>query len=149
VIPVNREYPQGMKLLSPCRWCQLPSKPQKCIFVFLKNVVVVQSPFMSYSLWPHGPQHARLPCGSLSPRVCSDSCPLSRWHYLTISSSATLFSCLQSFPSSGSFPVSRLFASGGQTVGASLSQSSTLCTPREGLECYLLLKWKRKRFPQL
>ena len=58
---------------------------------------------MSDSLRTHGLQHARLPCPSLAPRVCSNSCPLSRWCYLTVSSSATLFSvfsfCLQSFPS--------------------------------------------------
>ena len=53
---------------------------------------------------PHELQHARLPCPSLSPGVCSDSCPLSRWCYLTISPSATPISfCLQSFPASGSF----------------------------------------------
>ena len=64
---------------------------------------------MSDSLWPHGLQHARLPCPSPSPRVCSDSCPLSQWCYLIISSSATLFSfCLLSFPASGSFPMSSL-----------------------------------------
>ena len=56
----------------------------------------------------------------LSPRVCSNSCPLSQWYYLTISSSATPFSfCLQSFPASGSFPISWLFASVGQSIGAS------------------------------
>ena len=54
---------------------------------------------------------------------CSNSCLLSQWCYLTISSSATLFSCLQSFPASGSFPLSQLFASGGQSIGASLSSS--------------------------
>ena len=59
---------------------------------------------VSKSLQPHGMQHARLPCPSLSPRVCSNSHPLSQWCYLTISSSATLFSfCLQSFPASESF----------------------------------------------
>ena len=79
---------------------------------------------MSDTLQPHGLQHTRLPCPSLSPRVCSNSCPLSEWCYLTISSSATLFSfCLQSFPASGSFPVSQLSASGGQSIGASASAS--------------------------
>ena len=104
--------------------------------------------FMSYSLWPHSPQHARLPCLSLSTRVCSNSCPLSQWCYLIISSSAALFSCLQAFPSSGSFPVSCLFVSGGQTIGASLSQSSSWCILHEGLEYYLLLikQWKCKQF---
>ena len=56
---------------------------------------------MSDSLWPHGLQHARLPCPLLSPRACSNSCPLRQWCYLTISSSVTCFSfCLQSFPAS-------------------------------------------------
>ena len=62
---------------------------------------------MSNSLWLHGLQHARFPCPSPFPRACSNSCPLSRWCHPTISSSAIPFSsCLQSFPASGSFPVS-------------------------------------------
>ena len=74
------------------------------------------------SLWPHELQHARLPCPSLSPGVCSNSCPLSQWCYLIISSSAVFFYfCLQSFPASESFPMSRLFTSGGQRIGASAS----------------------------
>ena len=76
---------------------------------------------MSDSLWPYGLQHTRLPCPSLSPRVCSNSCSLSRWCHPTISSSVTHFSCHQSFPASGSFPVSWLFASGSQSNGASAS----------------------------
>ena len=57
---------------------------------------------MSNYLWPHELQHARLPCPSLSPRICSNSCPLSQWCHLTISSSVSSFSsCLQSFPASG------------------------------------------------
>ena len=55
---------------------------------------------MSNSLWPHGLQHARLPCLSPSPRACSNSCPLSQWCHPTISSSVSPFSCLQSFPAS-------------------------------------------------
>ena len=75
---------------------------------------------MSDSLQPHGLQHARLPCPSLSPGVCSNSCPPSQWCHSTISSSATPFSsCPQSFPASGSFPVNRLFPSVGQNIGAS------------------------------
>ena len=75
-------------------------------------------------LWPHGLQHARVPCLPLFPGVCSNSCPLSWWCYLIISSSATPFSfCLQSFPASGSFPVSWLFASGGKSIGALVSAS--------------------------
>ena len=71
------------------------------------------------SLQPHGLQHAKLPCPSPSPRICSDSCPLSQWCYLTISSSVVPFSCLQSFPASGSFLMSQFFASGGQSIRAS------------------------------
>ena len=76
---------------------------------------------MSDPLWHHGLQHARLLSPPIAPTVCSDSCPLSQWGYLTITFSATLFFCLQSFPASGSFPVSRLFASGGQSAGAPAS----------------------------
>ena len=77
---------------------------------------------MSNSLPSHGLQHTRLPCPSLSPRVCSNSCPLIWWGYLTISSSVAHFStCPQSFPPSGSFLRSRLFASSGQNIGASAS----------------------------
>ena len=79
---------------------------------------------MSDSLRPHGLQHARPPCPTLSPVVCSNSCPLSWWCHPTISSSVVPFSsCPQSFPASGSFPVSRLFAWGGQRIGASASAS--------------------------
>ena len=77
---------------------------------------------MSNSLRLHELQHARLPCPLLSPGVCSNSCPLSPRCYLTSSSSAIPFSfCLQSFPASGSFPMSWLFASGGQSIGNSVS----------------------------
>ena len=75
---------------------------------------------MSYSLRPHGLQYARLFCPSPSPIVCSNSCPLCQWCHPTFSSSVIL-SCLQSFPESRSFPVSQLFASGGQNIGASAS----------------------------
>ena len=77
---------------------------------------------MSNSLRPHGLQHSRLPCPSLSPGVCSNSCPLSQWCHPTISSFVTpFFSCPQSFPASGSFPVNRLFTSAGHSIGASAS----------------------------
>ena len=79
---------------------------------------------MSNSLWPHGLQHARLTCPLLLPRVGSNSHPLNQWCYLTISSSADPFSfCLHSFPAPGSFPMTWLFASGGQRTGASASAS--------------------------
>ena len=84
-------------------------------------VIVVQSlSHVSDSLQFHRLQHSRLPRPSPSPRICSNSCPLSQWCHPTISSSVILFS---SFPASGSFPVTRLFASGGQSIGASASAS--------------------------
>ena len=77
---------------------------------------------VSNSLWPLGLQHARLPCPSPSPGACSNLCPSSQWCHLTISSSVIPFSsCLQSCPASGSFPMSWLFSSGGQSIGASAS----------------------------
>ena len=87
----------------------------------INDIVVVQSLSRAWLLPPHGLQHSRLPCPSLFPRVCSNLCPLSWWCHPTISSSVTLFSCPQSFPASGSFPMSRLFASGGWSIGASAS----------------------------
>ena len=76
--------------------------------------------FVSNSLWPHGLQHTRPPCPSPTPEACSNSCPLSQWCHPTISSSVVpFFSCLQSFPASGSFPMSLFFPSGGQRIGAS------------------------------
>ena len=87
--------------------------------LFLFNRWVV-----SDSLWPHGLQHSRPACPSLSPGVCPSSCPSNQWCHPIISSSAALFSfCLQSFPASGSFPTSRLFASVGQIIEASASAS--------------------------
>ena len=79
---------------------------------------------VSDSLWPRGLQHARPPCPSPTPGVESNSCPLSWWRHPTISSSVVPFSsCLLSFPASGSFPMSQLFASGGQNIGVSASTS--------------------------
>ena len=79
---------------------------------------------MSDSLRPNGLQHARSPCPSPTPGVYSNSCPLSRWCHPTIWSSVIPFSsCLQSFPASGSFPMSQFFTSGGQSIGVSASVS--------------------------
>ena len=77
---------------------------------------------VSDSLWPHGLQHARLPCLSPTPGASSNSCPSSQWCHPTISSSVIpLSSCLQSFPALGSFPTRQFFTSGGQSIGASSS----------------------------
>ena len=79
---------------------------------------------VSDSLWPHGLQHARPPCPSPTPGAYPNSHPLSRWCHPTISSSVVPFSsCLQSFPASWSFPMSRFFTSDGQRIGASASAS--------------------------
>ena len=78
---------------------------------------------MADSAAPWTLRRGRLPCPSLSPRVCSNSCPLSRWCHPTISSPVVPFSSLQSFLASRSFPTSRLFASGGQSIGVSASAS--------------------------
>ena len=96
----------------------LPVNYQKLELLLLSPQV------MSNSLRPHGLQNIRLLCLSLSPRVCSHSCLLSWWCYVTMSSSAVLFSFYpQSFPGAGSFPVSQFFASGGQSIGPSASAS--------------------------
>ena len=79
---------------------------------------------VSDSLWPHGLQQARLPCPSLTPRACPNSCPSIQWCHSTISSSVVPFSsCLQSLPASVFFPISQFFTSCGQSIGASTSAS--------------------------
>ena len=110
--------------------CFLPLyKIQPFMFLYILSSCycsVAQS--MSNSLQSHGLQHARLPCPSPSPGICSNSCLLSWWCHPTISSSVVPFSsCPQSFPASGSFPVSQLFVSGGHHIKSfsfSISPSS-------------------------
>ena len=93
---------------------------------------------MSDSLWLHEPQHARPPCPSPSPGACSNPCPLSRWCHSTISSSVVPFSSrLQSFPASGSFLMSQLFTSGGQSIEAAVS---TLVLPMN-IQGWFILGW--------
>ena len=82
------------------------------------------SSVVSNFLWPHELQHAMLPWPSPSPGAWSNSHPLSQWCHPTISSSVAPFPCLQSFPGSGSFPVSHLFTSGGHSTGTSASSPS-------------------------
>ena len=77
------------------------------------------------TLWPHEPQHARSPCPSPTPRVHPNPYPLSQWYHPTISSCSVPFSsCPQSFPASGSFQMTQLFASGGQSIGISALTSA-------------------------
>ena len=121
------------QVMSDSRWphelqhARLPSPPLSpgictssrplCQFQYSCSVV-------SNSLWPHGLQHARPPCQSPTPTACSDSCPSRQRCHPSISFSVIpFFSCLQSFPASGSFPVSQLFASGGHSTGVSASTS--------------------------
>ena len=86
--------------------------------------LLLSCPFMSESLRPHGLQHIKPPCPSTSLKVCPSSCPLHWWCHLAISSSDILFSVFpQSFPASGTFPVSRLFTSDEQNTAVSTSAS--------------------------
>ena len=88
------------------------------------NSVLFSSSVMSDSLQPHGRQHARPPCPLPTPGVYSNSCALTRWCHSTISFSVVPFSsCLQSYPASGSFPVSQFFTSGGQSIAVSASEN--------------------------
>ena len=87
------------------------------LFLFSRSV-------MSDSLWPHGLQHIRFPCPSPTPRVCSNSCPLSQWCHPTISSSVSFSSRPQSFPVSVSFPMNQRFSSGSLSIGVSASHQS-------------------------
>ena len=111
----------------------ITASPVHTMYVWhLMKVKVKVTQLCLNSLWPHGLQHDKLPCSLPSPRACLHSCPLSLWCHPTISSFSQpsqpllLFSsCLQSFPADadpdGSFPMSWLFASGGQSIGASAS----------------------------
>ena len=127
------------------------------------QVVLFSHSVVSDSLLPHGLQYTRLPGPSISPRVCSNSCPLSQWCHPTISSSVTPFSsCPQSFPASGSFPMSWLFISGGQSIGVSASTSVlpmniqgwfpldwlvwSSCCPRGSQKCSPAPQFKRINF---
>ena len=93
-------------------------------FYFQKVLVQFSHSVVSASLRPHELQHARLPCPSPTPRAYSNSCPSSRWSHPTISfSTFFFFSCLQSFPTSGSFPMSQFFTSDNQSIGVSASTS--------------------------
>ena len=99
--PIHCAYCQYWSLNGICWWCC--SVPQLCL-----------------TLQPHGLKHARLPCPSQAPGACSNTCPSSWWYHPTIVPSVISFSyCLQSLPASGSFLVSQLFESGGQSTGAS------------------------------
>ena len=104
--------------------CLLHWQVGSLLLCHLGSPVLFSRSVVADSLWPHGQQHARPPCPSPTPGVHPNSRPLNRWCHLTISSSFVLFSsCLQSFSTSGSFPMSQLFTSGGQNIGVSPSAS--------------------------
>ena len=121
---------QGLNLC-PLHWkcgvltTELPGKSQHLLTNFFGLLPLSPNQFspsvMSDFLWPHRLQHARFPCPSLVPGACSNSCPSIQWCHPTSSSSVVSFSsCLQSFPASGSLPISQ-FSSGGQSIRASAS----------------------------
>ena len=109
--PKGGQWPNSWKSppLPPHGW---NNPPTHCCSLFSHSVV-------SNSLWSHGLQYTRFPCPLPSPGACSNSCPLSQWRHPTMSSSVMAFTRLQSFPVSGSFLMSGLFTSGGQSTGAS------------------------------
>jgi len=113
------------QVTSMCSW-----RPAMCFFhhILFSHLYIHSVQFscsvLSNSLQPHGLQHTRPPCPSPTPGVYSNSCPLSQWCHPTILSSIIPFSsCLQSFPASGAFRMSQLFASGGQSIRVSASAS--------------------------
>ena len=111
-------------LLSHLAWKSSLTATSIAVLCVILSSVQFSCSVMSNSLRPHGLQHPRPPCPSPTPGVYPNSCPLSRWCYPAISSSVIPFSSsLQSFPASGSFQMSWLFASGGQSIGVSASTS--------------------------
>ena len=112
-----------IKMAKPQVWLN-PTLHLLCTSIIKFSSVQFSRSVMSNSLWPHELQHAGPTCPSPTPGVYPNSCPLSQWCHLTISSSVIPFSsCLQSFPASGSFQMTQLFASGGQSIGVSASTS--------------------------
>ena len=119
-------YTLTVKLLKLIHVCSGSDLNQKFCWLVARNSLF---PFTEYGdhSQHHGLQHARPPCPSPTPRTYSDPCPLSRWCHPTISSSVvSFFSCLQSFPASGSFPMSQFFISDGQSIRVSTSVSGLL-----------------------
>ena len=116
--------PSDFGILEWLTWVDLKKVPVFLLFPPLFSAVQFSCSVVSDSLWPHGLQHTRPPCPSPTPGVYSNSCPLSGWCHPAISSSVIPFSShLQSFPASGSFEMSQLFTSRGQSIGVSASAS--------------------------
>ena len=105
-------------------WSNVSLGTLGCSRIVGEELVQFSHSIMSDSLQPHGLQHTKLPCPSLTYGACSNSCLSSWWWHSTILSSIVPFSsCLQSFPASGSFPMSQFFTPGGQSMGISASAS--------------------------
>ena len=117
---LNRERKDSIKI-----FCNVPKKSlPRYLDISTLHFTHFSHSVMSNSLQPNGLQHTRPPCPSSTPRAYSNSCPSSRWYHPTISFSVVSFSShLQSFPASGSFPMSQFFASGGQSIGVLASAS--------------------------
>ena len=107
----------GTRVYIYCLLTEEVLRARGCLLLFFSR------PVMSSSSWPHGLQHARPLCPSPSLEVCLNSCPLHRWCHSSFSSSDALFFHPQSFPVSGTFPMSQLFASDDQNTGVSASAS--------------------------
>ena len=115
---IQPSHPLSSPCLASILWCSAYFIVQISIHTSAQFSCSV----VSDSLRPHESQHARFPCPSPTPRVYPNLCPLSQWCHPTISSSVFPFSsCLQSFPASGSFPMSQFFESGGQSIRVSAS----------------------------
>ena len=123
ILQISHPYMTTGKTIALTRWT-FAGKVTPLLFNMLLQFSQFSHSVMSDSLRPRESQHTRPPCPSPTPRVYPNSCPLSWWCHLTISSSVIPFSSyLHSFPASGSFPVSHLFISGDQSIGASASTS--------------------------
>ena len=118
----NSAAPRSYNILIQGSFCRVLRK--KHVPIMGNNSVQFSCSIVSDSLWPYGLLYTRLPCPLPTPGAYSNSCPLSQWCHPTISSSVVPFSCLQSFPASGSFPMSQFLASHGQSIVASASASA-------------------------
>ena len=124
MLPIFKFCHNNWHYISTCNFENIWSLNICILSAFQFSSVQFSCSVMSNSLRPHELQHAKLPCPSLTPGAYPNSCPLSRWCHPTISSSVVPFSsCPQCFPASGSFQMSQLFTSGGQSIGASASTS--------------------------
>ena len=139
------------QLLKQCGWFKDSAHPRQETIKDMTRAMIGKdccswsvAKVTSKSLQLHELHHIRLLCHLLSPRICSNSCPLSWWCYLTISSSVALFSsCPQSFPTSVSFPVSQFLASGGQSCNTKNLIIPILPKRKEFLDAFEL--WSQRR----